>query len=598
MHENREISSSPWSDDQGRSAKAINHNADVYVLEKSHCAVVPVNQPNNEGQPSAEAGEERAQMKENIVQSHMHLTQSGDRMSQGLDGVRKAAEERKQERFTSLFYHLNVDLLRDSFHALQRKAAPGVDGVTWQEYEVGLEDRLVDLHARVHRGAYRAQPSRRVYIPKADGRQRPLGIAAVEDKIVQQAVVTILNQIYEVDFKGFSYGFRPGRSPHQALDALNVGIQRKKVNWVLDADIRGFFDNMSHKWTMKFIEHRVADPRMLHLIQKWLKAGVSEDGQWSETNVGTPQGAVVSPLIANVYLHYTFDLWADVWRRKMANGDVIIVRYADDLVMGFQHWADAVRFLEEFKERLAKFGLELHPDKTRLIEFGRYAARDRKQRGEGKPETFNFLGFTHYCGQRHKTKTFTVWRITAKKRMVAKLKAIKAELQRRMHDRTSQVGEWLRKVVTGYYQYHAVPGNIDQLRIFRKRVNRLWRNVLVRRSQTARKKWEKFTPVFERWITPPGSCTPTLRLAFTPPILHKSRMRRRARTDLSGGRSVMSVPTGSQTSRMRCSTAPPSERSVGFRNARNALTNLRGGNHDNVVAGSGVHTAESLGFCG
>jgi RNA-directed DNA polymerase len=503
MHENREISSTPWSDDQGRSAKAINHNADVYVLEKSHCAVVPVNQPNNEGQPSAEAGEERAQMKENIVQSHMHLTQSGDRMSQGLDGVRKAAEERKQERFTSLFYHLNVDLLRDSFHGLQRKAAPGVDGVTWQEYEVGLEDRLVDLHARVHRGAYRAQPSRRVYIPKADGRQRPLGIAAVEDKIVQQAVVTILNQIYEVDFKGFSYGFRPGRSPHQALDALNVGIQRKKVNWVLDADIRGFFDNMSHKWTMKFIEHRVADPRMLHLIQKWLKAGVSEDGQWSETNVGTPQGAVVSPLIANVYLHYTFDLWADVWRRKIANGDVIIVRYADDLVMGFQHWADAVRFLEEFKERLAKFGLELHPDKTRLIEFGRYAARDRKQRGAGKPETFNFLGFTHYCGQRHKTKTFTVWRITAKKRMVAKLKAIKAELQRRMHDRTSQVGEWLRKVVTGYYQYHAVPGNIDQLRTFRKRVNRLWRNVLVRRSQTARKKWEKFTPVFERWITPP-----------------------------------------------------------------------------------------------
>jgi RNA-directed DNA polymerase len=503
MHENREISSTPWSDEQGRSAKAINHNVDVYVPEKSHCAVVPVNQPNNEGQPSAEDGEERAQMKENIVQSHMHLTQSGDRMSQGLDGVRKAAEERKQERFTSLFHHLNVDLLRDSFYALQRKAAPGVDGVTWQEYEVGLEDRLADLHGRVHRGAYRAQPSRRVYIPKADGRQRPLGIAALEDKIVQQAVVTILNQIYEVDFMGFSYGFRPGRSPHQALDALTVGIQRKKVNWVLDADIRGFFDNMSHEWTMKFIEHRVADPRMLRLIQKWLKAGVSEDGQWSETNVGTPQGAVVSPLIANVYLHYTFDLWADVWRRKRANGDVIIVRYADDLVMGFQHWADAVRFLEEFKERLAKFGLELHPDKTRLIEFGRYAARDRKQRGEGKPETFNFLGFTHYCGQRHKTKTFTVWRITAKKRMVAKLKAIKAELQRRKHDRTSQVGEWLRKVVNGYYQYHAVPGNIDQMRTFRKRVNRLWRNVLVRRSQRARKEWEKFTPVFERWIPPP-----------------------------------------------------------------------------------------------
>ncbi len=473
------------------------------MLEKSDCAVVPVNQPNKETKASAEVGEGRAPMKENTAQPHMHPTQSGKCMSQGLDGVRKAARERRQERFTALLHHLSVDLLRDSFYALERKAAPGVDGVRWQEYEIGLEDRLVDLHGRVHRGAYRAQPSRRVFIPKAGGRQRPLGIAALEDKIVQQAVVTILNQIYEIDFKGFSYGFRPGRSPHQALDALSVGIQRKKVNWVLDADIRGFFDNMSHEWTMKFIEHRVADRRILRLIQKWLKAGVSEDGQWSETKVGTPQGAVVSPLIANVYLHYTFDLWADVWRRRVAKGDVIIVRYADDLVMGFQQRADAVRFLEEFKERLAKFGLEVHPEKARLIEFGRYAARDRKQRGEGKSETFTFLGFTRYCGQRHKTKTFTVWRITAKKRMVAKLKAIKAELQRRMHDRTSQVGEWLRKVVTGYYQYHAVPGNIDQLRIFRKRVNRLWRQVLVRRSQRARKEWAKFTPVFERWITPP-----------------------------------------------------------------------------------------------
>jgi group II intron reverse transcriptase/maturase len=375
--------------------------------------------------------------------------------------------------------------------------------VTWQEYESGREDRLNDLHSRVHRGAYRAQPSRRVYIPKADGRQRPLGIAAVEDKIVQQAVVTILNQIYEVDFKGFSYGFRPGRSPHQALDALTVGIQRKKVNWILDADVVGFFDNLSHEWALKFIEHRVADRRILRLIRKWLKAGVSEDGQWSETDKGTPQGAVVSPLIANVYLHYLFDLWADVWRRKAAKGDVIIVRYADDVVLGFQQRADAVRFLEAFKERLAKFGLELHPDKTRLIEFGRYAARNRKQRGEGKPETFNFLGFTHFCGQRHKTETFTVWRITAKKRMVAKLKAIKVGLRRRKHDRTSQVGVWLRSVVTGYYQYHAVPGNIDQLRLFRKRVNRLWRNVLVRRSQRARKKWEKFAPVFDRWIPTP-----------------------------------------------------------------------------------------------
>jgi group II intron reverse transcriptase/maturase len=503
MHENREISNTPLPVEEGRSAKAINRNADVHVVEKSHCVVVPVNQPNNEGQLSAEVGEGRAQMKENIAQSNMYPTQSGKGMSQGLDGVRKAARDRRQERFTSLFHHLNVDLLRGSFYALQRKAAPGVDGVTWQEYETGLEDRLVDLHGRVHRGAYRAQPSRRVYIPKADGRQRPLGVAALEDKIVQQAVVTILNQIYEVDFKGFSYGFRPGRSPHQALDALTVGIQRKKVNWILDADVLCFFDNLSHEWALKFIEHRVADRRILRLIQKWLKAGVSEDGQWSETNKGTPQGSVASPLIANVYLHYAFDLWADVWRRKVAKGDVIIVRYADDLVMGFQQRADAVRFLEDFKERLAKFGLEVHPEKTRLIEFGRYAARDRKQRGNGKPETFNFLGFTHYCGQRHKTETFTVWRITAKKRMAAKLKVIKTELQSRKHDRTSQVGVWLRKVVTGYYQYHAVPGNIDQLRLFRNRVNRLWRNVLVRRSQTARKKWERYTPVFERWIPAP-----------------------------------------------------------------------------------------------
>jgi RNA-directed DNA polymerase len=503
MHENREISSTPWSDDQGRPAKAKSHTADMHVPEKSDCAAVPVNQPNKEGQPSAEVGEERAQTRENIGQSHMHPTQNGKRMSQGLDGVRKAAKERKQERFTALLHHLNVDLLRDSFYALQRKASPGVDGVTWQEYETGLEDRLVDLHSRVHRGAYRAKPSRRVFIPKADGRQRPLGIAALEDKIVQQAVVTILNQIYEVDFKGFSYGFRPGRSPHQALDALTVGIQRKRVNWVLDADIRGFFDNLSHEWTIKFIKHRVADLRILRLIQKWLRAGVSEHGQWSETKLGTPQGAVASPLIANVYLHYLFDLWADVWRKKMAKGDVIVVRYADDLVVGFQHRTDAERFLKEFRERLATFGLELHPDKTRLIEFGRFAARDRKARGEGKPETFTFLGFTHYCGQRHKSGTFTVCRITAKKRMVAKLKAIKVELQRRMHDRMANVGAWLRKVVLGYYQYHAVPGNTTQLRIFKLRVCRLWQSVLIRRSQRAKMRWERFTPVLNWWIPPP-----------------------------------------------------------------------------------------------
>src|ERR1700726_917061 len=434
MHENREISSTPWSADQGRSAKAKSRTADMHVPEKSDCAAVPVNQPNKEGQPSAEVGEERAQTRENIVQSHMHPTQNGKRMSQGLDGVRKVARERKQERFTALLHHLNIGLLRDSFYALQRKASPGVGGVTWEEYETGLEGRLVDLHSRVHRGAYRAKPSRRVFIPKADGRQRPLGIAALEDKVVQQAVVTILNQIYEVDFQGFSYGFRPGRSPHQALDALTVGIQRKRVNWVLDADIRGFFDQMSHEWTMKFVQHRVADSRIVRLIQKWLKAGVSEDGQWSETKVGTPQGAVVSPLLANVYLHYVFDLWVEAWRKKVAQGDVIVVRYADDLVVGFERRAEAERFLEEFRERLAKFGLELNAEKTRLIEFGRFATQNRARRGEGKPETFTFLGFTHYCGKRRKDGAFIVWRETAKKRLVAKLQVVKMELKRRRHE--------------------------------------------------------------------------------------------------------------------------------------------------------------------
>src|SRR6185312_6056459 len=513
MHENREISCTSWSKDQDRSAKAKNRTADMHVQEKSDCAVVPVNQPNKEVQTSAEVGEGRAQIEENIARSHMSPTQSGKRMSQGLCGVRKAATERKQEKFTALLHHLTVDLLRDSFYALQRRAAPGVDGLTWREYEAGLEDRLIDLHKRVHRKAYRAQPSRRVYIPKADGRQRPLGIAALEDKIVQQAVVTILNQIYEVDFKGFSYGFRPGRSPHQALDALTVGIQRRHVNWVLDADIRGFFDNMSHEWTMKFVEHRVADRRILRLIQKWLRAGVSEDGQWSGSKVGTPQGAVVSPLLANVYLHYVFDLWIEAWRQKVAAGDVIVVRYADDLVVGFENRTEAERFLEAFRERLAKFGLELHPEKTRLIEFGRFAAQDREKRGVGKPETFTFLGFTHHCGKRRSNGSFIVWRKTAKTRMVAKLHAIKAELRLRMHEPVADVGAWLRKVVNGYYRYHAVPGNIDRLSVFGQRVRRLWWLILRRRSQR-RAAWDRFLPIFTQWLPAPRVLHPYPRVRF------------------------------------------------------------------------------------
>src|SRR5216110_2544646 len=518
MHENREISSTPWSDDQGRSAKATNQTADTHVPEKSDCAVLPVNQPNKGGQSSAEAGEGRAQTKENIVQSHMHPTQSGKRMSQGLDGVRKVAKERKQERFTALLHHLNVDLLRDSFYALQRKASPGVDGVTWQEYETGLEDRLIDLHSRVHRGAYRAQPSRRVYIPKADGQQRPLGIAALEDKMVQQAVVTTLNQIYEVDFKGFSYGFRPGRSPHQALDALTAGIQWKRVNWVLDADIRGFFDNMNHEWTMKFVEHRVADRRILRLIQKWLKAGVSEDGEWSETKIGTPQGAVVSPLLANVYLHYAFDLWLEVWRKKVAKGKVMAIRYADDLVVGFERRDEAERFLKEFGERLAKFGLELHAEKTRRIEFGPNAARDRRARREGKPESFTFLGFAHSCGTTRQGY-FQIRRQTARKRLEAKLQNIKQTLRSRMHEPVPKVGEWLERVLNGHYQYFGVPWNWASLGLFRERIARYWGRVLGRRSQTGKVSAIRLGRLFRRWLPRPKVVHPypEQRFAVTHP---------------------------------------------------------------------------------
>jgi group II intron reverse transcriptase/maturase len=417
-------------------------------------------------------------------------------------GVRKAAKEHKEMKFTALLHHLTVDLLQESFYALKRKAAPGVDGTTWQEYEAGLEGRLIDLHSRVHRGAYRAKPSRRAYIPKADGRQRPLGVAALEDKIVQQAVATILNAIYEEDFLGFSYGFRPGRSQHQALDALSYALTQKRVNYVLDADIRGFFDNISHAWMLQFVQHRVADRRILRLIQKWLKAGVMEEGEWSETERGTPQGAVISPLLANIYLHYVFDLWVNAWRKKHARGDVIVVRYADDTVLGFQDAEEADRFLEDFRERLGKFGLELHPEKTRRIEFGRYAELNRKQRGEGKPETFDFLGFTHISGKNSKGY-FTVKRRTIRKRLRAKLQEIKQQLQRRRHDPVAQTGEWLRSVVQGYFNYHAVPGNLESLGTFRERLIRLWRTQLRQRSQRTCLTWDRLRQLAARWLPVP-----------------------------------------------------------------------------------------------
>jgi group II intron reverse transcriptase/maturase len=500
MHENRETSETPEANLRDRPAGEGNsRTARMHVFEESDSGTVPMNHSNKSGKPPAEGEEGKPLIKENIHQSSTLSTQSEARVSQGLAGVRRAARERKEMKFTALLHHVTVALLRDSFYALKRKAAPGVDGITWKEYESGLEDRLPDLHSRVHRGAYRAQPSRRVFIPKPDGRQRPLGVAALEDKIVQQAVVTILNQIYEEDFRGFSYGFRPGRSQHQALDALYVAITRKKVNWMLDCDIRSFFDNLSHDWLLKFVQHRVADRRILRLIQKWLKAGVMEEDEWKDTEIGSPQGSVISPLLSNIYLHYVFDLWVDAWRRKCARGDVVVVRYADDNVLGFQHVADAECFLEEFRERLRKFGLELHPDKTRRIEFGRFAEINRNKRGEGKPETFDFLGFTHISGK-DRNGSYAVKRKTVSKRMRAKLLELKQQLRRRMHEPVAQTGPWLRSVVQGYFNYHAVPGNTDSLSAFRYQVIRLWRTMLIHRGQKHHLTWARMRKLADRWL--------------------------------------------------------------------------------------------------
>lgn len=438
--------------------------------------------------------------KENIVESNTRPTQSGERVSQGLQGVRERARKNKQERFTALLHHVTPELLRDSFYALKRKAAPGVDGVTWQEYATGLEDRLKDLHSRVHRGAYRAQASKRRWIPKGNGKQRPLGIAAVEDKIVQQAVVTVLNEIYEEDFRGFSYGFRPGRSQHMALDALYVAIKRKRVSWILDLDLKSFFDNISHEKLVQLIEKRIADPRVLRLIQKWLKAGVMEDGVWSETEAGTPQGAVVSPLLSNVYLHYVLDQWTDQWRQT-ARGEITIVRYADDAILGFERQDEAERYLRALKEHLREYGLELNEDKTRLIRFGRFARLNRAERGEGKPESFTFLGFQHICGE-NRLGRFEVRRITDGKRRRKKLQELKQELRRRMHAPIAQVGEWLQSVLRGYYQYHAVPGNLAILSRFRHQVVRLWHRSLCQRSQR-RPNWKKLGPIFNHWLPIP-----------------------------------------------------------------------------------------------
>jgi RNA-directed DNA polymerase len=444
--------------------------------------------------------------------------QSRETVSQALERIRQAARQGKKERFTALLHHVSVDLLRQAFFEIKKDAAPGVDGLTRQDYEADLERRLEDLHARVHRGAYRALPSRRVYIPKPDGRQRPLAVAALEDKIVQRATAAVLNAIYEEDFLGFSYGFRPGRGPHDALDALVVGIDRKRVNWILDADIRSFFDTISQEWLVRFLEHRIGDRRIIRLIQKWLKVGVLEDGVVTASDTGTGQGSVISPLLANVYMFYVFDLWAERWRRRDATGDMIIVRYADDFIVGFEHEADARRFLEEMRERLGEFALTLHPEKTRLIEFGRYAADSRKRRGLRKPETFNFLGFTFICGKSRRGG-FLVKRKTRRDRMRAKLQAVKQELRQRMHQPIPQQGKWLKQVVAGYFRYHAVPTNSRALATFRDEVAKRWWRLLGRRSQRGNFTWARFTKLVDDWLPQPRILHPwpNLRFAVTHP---------------------------------------------------------------------------------
>src|SRR5215218_6520633 len=485
----------------------------MHGREKSDPVIVARKPTNVAGRPAAEPVERRAGAEGNADQRRTRRAQDRVSVSQALGRVRRGARQRRRERFTALFHHLSPGLLREAFLALKRNAAPGVDGLTWRTYEADLDHRIEALHARVHRGAYRALPSRRRYIPKPDGRERPLAVAALEDKIVQKATAAVLNVIYEEDFLGFSYGFRPGRGQHDALDALVVGITSTRVNHILDCDIRSFFDAVSQEWLIRFLQHRIADPRIIRLIRKWLRAGVLEDGIVTVSDTGTGQGSVISPLLANVYLHYVFDLCAERWRRREATGDMIIVRYADDIVVGFQHEADGQRFLSMMRDRLQEFALQLHPDKTRLIEFGRYAAQTRHRKGLDKPETFNFLGFTHICGKTRQGR-FQILRKSRRDRRVAKLKEIKNELRRRMHWPIPEQGRWLKQVLTGYYAYHAVPTNYRSLGAFRDHIIRLWAQTLRRRSQRHRLVWERMIRLANDWLPRPRILHPRPRIRF------------------------------------------------------------------------------------
>jgi len=506
-----------------RAASALGAHRKVQELEpmmnehgKSDRPIVPGKSPNKAGvpgdrssslgwkagQPAAEEMEGRGLAKGNLGQQNAFRTQGRVDAPSELAQIPQTAKSNKDVKFTALMHYIyRIDTLRFAYFQLKRQAAAGVDGETWRHYGEALEANLQNLSHRLKRGAYRAKPVRRVYIPKADGRQRPLGVTALEDKLVQRAAVEVLNHIYETDFLGFSYGFRPGRSQHQALDALWCGLDGRRVNWVLDLDVRSFFDRLSHAWLVQFLQHRIADRRVVRLIQKWLNAGVLEEGKRTQVEAGSPQGGSASPLLANLYLHYVFDLWVQAWRKKRAHGDVIVVRYADDIVVGFEFKDEAERFWAELKQRMQKFQLELHPEKTRLIEFGRHAAKNRNRAGLGKPETFNFLGFTHICGKTKKGR-FIVLRQTVRKRMQAKLQEVKTELRRRMHDPVPEVGEWLKSVVGGHIRYFGVPGNRYALAHFRLTVSRLWHHVLRRRSQKGRVQWERMQRLIQRWLPP------------------------------------------------------------------------------------------------
>jgi len=434
-----------------------------------------------------------------------------------MERIRQAACRDKELRFTTLWHHVyNIEHLRRNYFMLKHDAAAGIDGETWRHYGENLEENLEDLSGRLRRGAYRAKAVRRAYIPKPDGRQRPLGVTVLEDKLVQRTTVEVLNAIYETDFLGFSYGFRPRRSPHDALNALYAGIMTKKVSWVLDADICGYFDAIDHEWLMKFVEHRISDKRVLRHIKKWLNAGVLEDGEVTRSEEGVPQGGSVSPLLANVYLHYVFDLWADRWRRNQTSGDVVIVRFCDDFVVGFQHRENAEQFLLDLGKRFSEFNLELHKNKTRLIEFGRFAAQNRERQSKGKPETFDFLGFTHICGRSQNGK-FIVHRHSISKRIRAKLMALEVELRRRLHVPVPIIGKWLRVVLLGHYRYYGVPGNSRKLSAFRYHLSRLWYKTLLRRSQRKRLNWERMDRLIERWLPKPRICHsyPNLSLYVT-----------------------------------------------------------------------------------